>query len=45
VDAMDAVGHGRSDGEWALIASWDYYVDDARVLTALAGDRHPAGPS
>jgi acylglycerol lipase len=44
VHAMDAVGHGRSEGERALIASWDYYVDDARILTALAGDRHPGRP-
>ncbi|HXV92189.1 MAG TPA: alpha/beta hydrolase, partial [Pseudonocardia sp.] len=32
VHAMDCVGHGRSDGERAVIASWDHYVDDARVL-------------
>ncbi len=44
VHAMDAVGHGRSDGERALIASWDHYVDDARVLAALAGDRYPGRP-
>jgi alpha-beta hydrolase superfamily lysophospholipase len=44
VHAMDAVGHGRSDGERAVIASWDHYVDDARVLTALASDRHPGRP-
>jgi alpha-beta hydrolase superfamily lysophospholipase len=42
--AMDAVGHGRSDGERAVIASWDHYVDDARVLAAVAGDRHPDRP-
>jgi acylglycerol lipase len=44
VHAMDAVGHGRSDGERAVIASWDYYVDDARQLAALAADRHPGRP-
>ena len=44
VHAMDAVGHGRSDGERALIASWDHYVDDARQLVDLAGDRHPGRP-
>jgi acylglycerol lipase len=44
VHAMDAVGHGRSDGERAVIASWDHYVDDARVLAALASDRHPGRP-
>jgi alpha-beta hydrolase superfamily lysophospholipase len=42
--AMDAVGHGRSDGERAVIASWDHYVDDARVLVALGSDRHPGRP-
>jgi acylglycerol lipase len=44
VHAMDAVGHGRSDGERALIASWDTYVDDARQLVNLAVDRHPGRP-
>jgi acylglycerol lipase len=44
VHAMDAVGHGRSDGERALIASWDYFVDDARVLVALAREQHPGRP-
>jgi alpha-beta hydrolase superfamily lysophospholipase len=44
VHAMDAVGHGRSDGERALIASWDHFVDDARQLVNLAGDRHPGRP-
>ena len=44
VHAMDAVGHGRSDGERAVIASWDYFVDDARQLVELAGDRHPGRP-
>jgi acylglycerol lipase len=44
VHAMDAVGHGRSDGERAVIASWDHYVDDARQLANLAADRHPGRP-
>ena len=44
VHALDAVGHGRSDGERALIASWDHYVDDARQLVNLAADRHPGRP-
>ena len=30
VHAMDAVGHGRSDGERAVIASWGEFADDAR---------------
>ena len=44
VHAMDAVGHGRSDGERAVIASWNYFVDDARQLVNLASDRHPGRP-
>src|SRR4051794_300920 len=42
--AMDAVGHGRSDGERALIASWDHFVDDARRLVTLACRPHPDRP-
>lgn len=44
VHAMDAVGHGRSDGERAVIASWDYYVEDARRLVARAREKHPGIP-
>jgi alpha-beta hydrolase superfamily lysophospholipase len=44
VHAMDAVGHGRSDGERAVIASWDYYVDDARTLVGLVRAQHPGVP-
>lgn len=44
VHAMDAVGHGRSDGERAVIRSWDHYVDDARQLAELAGHQHPGRP-
>lgn len=44
VHAMDAVGHGRSDGERAVIASWDHFVDDARRLAALVRERHPGVP-
>jgi acylglycerol lipase len=44
VHAMDAVGHGRSDGERAVIASWDHYVEDARRLALRARERHPAVP-
>ena len=41
---MDAVGHGRSDGERAVIESWDYYVDDAWQLAGLARTEHPEVP-
>jgi alpha-beta hydrolase superfamily lysophospholipase len=44
VHAVDAVGHGRSDGERAVIASLDHYVDDARRLVELARARHPGRP-
>jgi alpha-beta hydrolase superfamily lysophospholipase len=44
VHAMDAVGHGRSDGERAVIASWDDVVDDARVLVDLVRAQHPTSP-
>ncbi len=42
--ALDAVGHGRSDGERDLIPSWDDYVDDARALAGLARMQHPGRP-
>jgi acylglycerol lipase len=44
VHAMDAVGHGRSDGERGVIASFDHYADDARRLVALARGEHPDVP-
>lgn len=44
VHAMDAVGHGRSDGERAVIASWDDFVDDARTLVGLVRAQHPTSP-
>ena len=44
VHAMDAVGHGRSDGERAVIASWDDLVDDARALVGLVRAQHPTAP-
>ena len=44
VHALDAVGHGRSEGERDLMPSWDDYVDDARTLAELARARHPGSP-
>jgi acylglycerol lipase len=44
VHALDALGHGRSDGERDLMPSWDVYVDDARTLAVLAQGRHPDRP-
>jgi acylglycerol lipase len=42
--ALDAIGHGRSDGERDLLLSWDDYVDDARTLANLACAQHPNRP-
>ena len=44
VHALDAIGHGRSDGERDLLPSWDDYVDDARTLATLAQAQHPDRP-
>ena len=44
VHALDAIGHGRSDGERDFMASWDDYVDDARTLANLALAEHPDRP-
>jgi acylglycerol lipase len=43
VHALDAVGHGRSDGERAVL-DWDVWVDDTRQLANMAADRHPGRP-
>jgi acylglycerol lipase len=42
--ALDAIGHGRSDGEREVMESWDWYVDDARTLANLARAQHPDRP-
>jgi acylglycerol lipase len=44
VHALDAIGHGRSDGERDLLLSWDEYVDDARTLAGLAREQHTDRP-
>ena len=44
VHAFDLIGHGRSDGDRALIESWDDVVDDARRLAVLARAQHPGVP-
>ncbi len=44
VHAFDVVGHGHSDGERAVIESWDHIVDDARQLAELARAQHPGTP-
>ena len=44
VHALDAIGHGRSDGERDLMLTWDDYVDDARTLAELARAQHPDRP-
>ena len=44
VHAIDLVGHGRSDGERAVIESWDVLVEDAGRLAARITDQHPGVP-
>jgi alpha-beta hydrolase superfamily lysophospholipase len=44
VHGMDAVGHGRSDGERAVIASWGEFADDARTLVHLVRAQHRQMP-
>src|SRR5689334_7219911 len=44
VHAMDAVGHGRSDGERAVIASWGEFADDARTLVHVVRAQHREVP-
>ncbi|MGR6965456.1 alpha/beta fold hydrolase [Geodermatophilus sp. URMC 61] len=44
VHALDAIGHGRSDGERDLMLTWDDYVDDTRTLAELARAQHPDRP-
>jgi acylglycerol lipase len=44
VHALDAAGHGRSDGERDLMPSRDDQVDDLSTLTAIARARHPDRP-
>jgi len=42
--APDHLGHGRSDGERALIADFVHVVDDLHATVALAEVRHPGVP-
>jgi acylglycerol lipase len=42
--ALDAIGHGLSDGERDLLETWDDYVDDVRILANLARAQHPDRP-
>lgn len=44
VYADDHLGHGRSDGERALITDFDHVVDDLHHLAGLARARHPRLP-
>jgi alpha-beta hydrolase superfamily lysophospholipase len=41
---LDHVGHGRSDGDRALVGDFDLVVDDLHQLVILARDAHPALP-
>ncbi|MBU1227543.1 MAG: lysophospholipase [Actinobacteria bacterium] len=44
VYAEDHLGHGRSDGERALIVDFEHVVDDLAGLVARAGEDHPGLP-
>jgi alpha-beta hydrolase superfamily lysophospholipase len=44
VYADDHIGHGRSDGEQAVIGNFDHAVEDLHTLTTIALDEHPGLP-
>ncbi len=44
VYAEDHMGHGRSEGERALIIDFDHVLDDLRTLLDTALDEHPGLP-
>ena len=44
VYAEDHIGHGRSDGERALITDFGHVVDDLTTLADLAAAEHPGLP-
>jgi alpha-beta hydrolase superfamily lysophospholipase len=44
VYADDHIGHGRSDGERALITDFEHVVDDLRTVATLARGEHPGLP-
>lgn len=44
VCAQDHLGHGRSDGERALITDFEHVVDDLRTLLDIMLDEHPGLP-
>ncbi len=44
VYADDHLGHGRSDGERALIADFEHVDDDLHALAGIARAEHPAVP-
>lgn len=44
VYADDHLGHGRSDGERALITDFEHVVDDLHVLAGIARADHPGLP-
>ena len=44
VYAEDHIGHGRSDGERALITDFEHVVDDLHSLAGIARTEHPGLP-
>jgi len=45
VYAEDHLGHGRSDGERALITDFEHVVDDLAALADIAAGEHPGLPT
>ncbi|MCB2224108.1 MAG: lysophospholipase [Actinobacteria bacterium] len=44
VYAEDHIGHGRSDGERALLTDFEHVVDDLTTLAGIARGEHPGLP-
>lgn len=44
VYADDHLGHGRSEGERALITDFEHVVDDLHTVSGIAADEHPGLP-
>ncbi len=44
VHALDSIGHGRSDGERAVVDTWDDHVADVHELADWVDARYPGRP-
>jgi alpha-beta hydrolase superfamily lysophospholipase len=45
VAGPDHIGHGKSDGERALITDFEHVVDDLHHVTSALKERHPGRPA